>query len=123
MTISLVRYGVAAVAAALVAAAAGFALPGAARMSFWAGAGLAVAVQAACFALLGRAAGSRRGFLAAWAAGTGIRVGSLVLFGLWGARALGLEHAPALIGMGAMLFVLLLLEPVGLRGGLGAARA
>lgn len=121
---SPLRYGVAAMLVALAAWGTGFALPLEARPSLWVGAALALLVQAACFG--GLWVGSRRharGFLAAWAAGVVVRLSAVLAFGLWGVELLGLRDVPALVGMAGVLFLLLVLEPVGLRRAVGAARA
>lgn len=118
------RYVWAAGVVGAVAAALGWAFPPAARVSVWVGAGLALAVQAACFCALW--AGARRGgtgFLAAWAGGVAMRLAALLALGFWGVEALDLVPAPALFSLVGALFLLVLLEPVALKPEMSTARA
>ncbi len=124
MRVSLLRYGAAAALVAAAAAGAGLGLSGGSRPSFWVGGALAVIVQAICF--LGLWLGARRarqGFLAAWAGGILARLVAVLVFGVWGVEALGLRKTPALLAMVGVLFLLLVLEPVGFARTPGAARA
>lgn len=87
------------------------------------GAGLALGVQSVCYGALLRAARRPGGFLGAWAAGVLVRLAALAAFGFWGTAAVGLKETPALLGMAAVLFALLLLEPLGLPRPAEAVRA
>lgn len=116
MRVSIARYGLAALVLGASAWAGGLLLPPRSRASFWVGGSAALLVQAICFGglWLGARSGGQ-GFLIAWAAGIVTRVVSLVAFGLWGVKALGLAGAPALLAMAGTLFLLVLLEAVALR--------
>lgn len=116
MRVSVFRYGLAVAAVVLAAAVVGLGFPARARLSVWAGAGLALGVEAICFAALVR--GVRRGgssFLGAWAGGILLRFAALLVAQAWAVGALGLEPAPALFTMAGALFLLALLEAVALR--------
>lgn len=103
---------------------AGFALPGPDRAAVWIGAALALAVQTLCYGALWWTTRRRPSrFLLAWGSGVLMRLFTLVLFGMVGVRLLELPAAPALMGLAGVLFVLLLLEPLGLERAPGAARA
>lgn len=80
---------------------------------------IALVVQVAAFSLLMRYRGQVKGFLAAWAGGTLIRMG--VIFGValfaWKAEIAG--AVPMLLALAGFFFGLLLLEPVFFRRGAG----
>ena len=118
------RYGWAAAAVGLAAGFIGWAFPPESRSSVWTGAAAALVVQSVCFVVLW--IGVRRGgssFIAAWASGMVLRLAALGMLGLWGVEALGLRAVPALLTLGAVLFVLVLLEAVALRPRTATARA
>lgn len=118
------RYAWAAVVVGLAAAVIGWAFPPESRSSVWTGAAVALGVQSVCFVAfwIGATRGGS-GFLAAWASGMALRFAALAALGLWGVEALDLRTAPALLSLGAVLFVLVLLEAVALRPRRVPARA
>lgn len=71
-----------------------------------------VVVQAGAFVLARRSAPAYR--IAAWGAGAGISLLSLIAFGFV-ARAQGMPMEPALLGMATFLFATELIEPFFLR--------
>ena len=81
--------------------------------SVWASAMAVIVVQAATFAI----AWMMRpvNVIAGWGMGMVIRLITLVLFGMVGVKALGLELEPALLSMAGFFFVSTLIEPVFLK--------
>jgi hypothetical protein len=81
--------------------------------AMWASAIVVVIVQAAAFGI----AWMMRpvNVIAGWGMGMLLRLFSLVLFGMFGVKALGLVLQPALLGMAGFFFVSTLLEPVFLK--------
>jgi hypothetical protein len=83
------------------------------RRSVWASAVAVIVVQAATFAI----AWMMRpvNVIAGWGMGMVIRLITLVLFGMFGVKALGLALEPALLSMAGFFFVSTLIEPVFLK--------
>jgi hypothetical protein len=81
--------------------------------SVWASAIAVVVVQAATFSI----AWMMRpvNVIAGWGMGMVIRLITLVLFGMFGVKALGLELQPALLSMAGFFFASTLIEPVFLK--------
>jgi hypothetical protein len=81
--------------------------------SVWASAMVVMVVQAAAFAI----AWMMRpvNVIAGWGMGMLLRLFSLVLFGMFGVKALGLTLQPALLSMAGFFFVSTLIEPVFLK--------
>jgi hypothetical protein len=81
--------------------------------SVWASAVAVVIVQAATFSI----AWMMRpvNVIAGWGLGMVIRLITLVLFGMFGVKALGLALQPALLSMAGFFFVSTLIEPVFLK--------
>lgn len=79
----------------------------------WASAVVVVVVQAATFSI----AWMMRpvNVIAGWGMGMVIRLITLVLFGMFGVKALGLVLQPALLSMAGFFFVSTLIEPVFLK--------
>ena len=102
--------------ATLVAALAGSALvwpwlDEGGRLGILVAAGVAWTVQVGTFGALVRFRGTVNGFLAAWAGGTVLRMG-LVLVAAWVVVVVpALPPAPTLLGLAGFLFAMLLLEP------------
>ena len=81
--------------------------------SVWASAFVVMIVQAAAFSV----AWMMRpvNVIAGWGMGMLLRLFSLVLFGMFGVKALGLTLQPALLSMAGFFFVSTLIEPVFLK--------
>lgn len=81
--------------------------------SVWVSAIAVIAVQAATFSI----AWMMRpvNVIAGWGMGMLVRLLTLVLFGMFGVKALGLSLQPALLSMAGFFFVSTLIEPVFLK--------
>lgn len=100
------------------------AVSGAAVEAVWVAGATALAVQVTAFAalvVLGQRGGIG-GFLLAWAGGTMLRFGAVLLGGLWLIRVAGYPPLVLLLSMIGFVFVLLMLEPVFFRMGVTASR-
>jgi hypothetical protein len=83
--------------------------------SLWLAGGIAYAVQLLAFAVLVRARGrNERAFLLSWAGGIGLRFLTVLSLAMWARNAYA-SAATLLIGLVAMMFVLVLLEPLFMR--------
>ncbi len=76
----------------------------------------AYGIQVVSFAALASARGP--GFFLAWGAGTLLRLGAVLVAGVWLARTQARPPAPLMLGLAGFLFALLLLEPIFFRMGL-----
>jgi hypothetical protein len=81
--------------------------------SVWASAIVVMIVQAAAFSI----AWMMRpvNVIAGWGMGMLLRLFALVLFGMFGVKALGLSLQPALLSMAGFFFISTLIEPVFLK--------
>lgn len=78
---------------------------------------VALVLQGAAFAVLAAQKVGTPAFMAAWGLSTLVRGGVVVGFALWVASRDGVDTLVGLLTLVALLFVLLLLEPVALRWG------
>lgn len=81
--------------------------------SVWASAVAVVVVQALTFSLARMM--QPENVIAGWGLGMLLRLIVLVVFGLFGVKALGLAMAPALLSMAGFFFITTLIEPVFLK--------
>jgi hypothetical protein len=79
----------------------------------WTSAGIVVVIQALAF-LLVRSMGPLN-VIAGWGLGTMLRAVTLVAYGFFGVKALGLLMQPALLSMAGFFFVSTVIEPVFLK--------
>lgn len=79
----------------------------------WVSAGVVIVVQAGAFAI----AWSMRplNVIAGWGMGMLLRLFTLVLFGMFGVKAMALQLEPALLSMAGFFFISTLIEPVFLK--------
>jgi hypothetical protein len=91
---------------------------GSAAGAVWFSAGLAWVLQLIAFAVLVAVRERSELFLVGWLGGLVLRFGVVGLVAFWLSRSAVLPLAPALIGLVAFVFVLLLMEPLFLRRGL-----
>jgi len=77
---------------------------------------VAYAIQVVSFAALAGARGPV--FFLAWGGGTLLRLGAVLVAGVWLARTQAAPPAPLMLGLAGFLFALLLLEPIFFRMGL-----
>lgn len=89
-------------------------LDGGGRRGLLLAGGSAWAVQSVAFALIARRPPER--FLGAWVAGTALRAVTVVAVTVYALGAEEVSLLAALLGLAAFLFVLLILEPVVLKG-------
>ncbi len=82
-------------------------------------AAVAYPIQLLAFWLLIRYRREMNHFLAVWAGGTLVRMGVIVVVGLWATRLESVAPVPMLLALGGFFFVLLLLEPAFFRIQLG----
>lgn len=74
-------------------------------------AAVAYPIQLLAFWLLIRYRQETNRFLAVWAGGTLVRMGVIIVVGLWATRLESVAPVPMLLALGGFFFVLLLLEP------------
>ncbi len=74
-------------------------------------AAVAYPIQLLAFWLLIRYRQEMNRFLAVWAGGTLVRMGVIIVVGLWATRLESVAPVPMLLALGGFFFVLLLLEP------------
>lgn len=82
-------------------------------------AAVAYPIQLFAFWLLIRYRQEMNRFLVIWAGGTLVRMGVIVVVGLWATRLDNVAPIPMLLALGGFFFVLLLLEPAFFRIQLG----
>ncbi|MFV2005850.1 MAG: hypothetical protein ACC667_00305 [Longimicrobiales bacterium] len=82
-------------------------------------AAVAYPIQLFAFWLLIRYRQEMNRFLVIWAGGTLVRMGVIVVVGLWATRLDSVAPIPMLLALGGFFFVLLLLEPAFFRIQLG----